>query len=59
MPGEVRAPGGLRSEHERVRAENGVLPAYLRENQSKIERLAAEVGLDFFPTVFETRPTTK
>ncbi|HEV3190004.1 MAG TPA: SpoVR family protein, partial [Polyangiaceae bacterium] len=29
------------------------LPAYLREEQNRIERLAAEAGLDFFPTVFE------
>jgi stage V sporulation protein R len=29
------------------------LPTYLREEQNKIEKLAAEVGLDFFPTVFE------
>jgi stage V sporulation protein R len=29
------------------------LPAYLREEQSRIEKLAAEAGLDFFPTVFE------
>src|SRR5271165_4741342 len=29
------------------------LPAYLREQQNKIEKLAAEAGLDFFPTVFE------
>ncbi len=29
------------------------LPAYLREEQSRIEKLAADAGLDFFPTVFE------
>src|SRR5882672_7743782 len=29
------------------------LPAYLREEQNKIAKLAAEAGLDFFPTVFE------
>src|ERR1700751_2702209 len=29
------------------------LPAYLREEQNKIEGLAAKAGLDFFPTVFE------
>src|SRR5579862_5379517 len=29
------------------------LPAYLRDEQSKIERLAAQAGLDFFPTIFE------
>src|SRR5258708_22883164 len=29
------------------------LPAYLREEQIKIAKLAAEAGLDFFPTVFE------
>src|SRR5271156_4786281 len=29
------------------------LPAYLREEQSRIERLAADAGLDFFPVVFE------
>ena len=29
------------------------LPAYLREEQRRIERLAAGAGLDFFPTVFE------
>src|ERR1700759_3839627 len=29
------------------------LPAYLRDEQTRIERLAAEAGLDFFPTVFE------
>src|ERR1039458_3493796 len=29
------------------------LPTYLREEQSRIEKLAAEAGLDFFPTVFE------
>jgi stage V sporulation protein R len=29
------------------------LPAYLREEQQKIEKLASEYGLDFFPTVFE------
>ena len=29
------------------------LPAYLRDEQSRIEKLAAEAGLDFFPTVFE------
>jgi stage V sporulation protein R len=32
------------------------LPAYLREEQVRIERLAAEAGLDFFPTVFEILP---
>src|SRR5947207_7360841 len=29
------------------------LPTYLRDEQSKIEKLAAQAGLDFFPTVFE------
>src|SRR5579884_3267596 len=29
------------------------LPAYLRDEQNKIEKLASEAGLDFFPTVFE------
>src|SRR5579863_5948152 len=29
------------------------LPAYLRDEQSRIEKLAAGAGLDFFPTVFE------
>jgi stage V sporulation protein R len=29
------------------------LPTYLRDEQGRIERLAAEAGLDFFPTVFE------
>ncbi|HEX8789669.1 MAG TPA: SpoVR family protein [Polyangiaceae bacterium] len=29
------------------------LPAYLREEQNRIEKLAAAEGLDFFPTVFE------
>src|SRR6195952_5642106 len=29
------------------------LPQYLRDEQSKIEKLAAQAGLDFFPTVFE------
>jgi len=29
------------------------LPTYLREEQSRIEKLAGEAGLDFFPTVFE------
>jgi stage V sporulation protein R len=29
------------------------LPAYLRDEQSRIEKLAADAGLDFFPTVFE------
>jgi stage V sporulation protein R len=29
------------------------LPQYLRVEQAKIEKLAAEAGLDFFPTVFE------
>jgi stage V sporulation protein R len=29
------------------------LPTYLREQQSRIATLAAEAGLDFFPTVFE------
>ncbi len=29
------------------------LPAYLREEQNRIEKLAAGAGLDFFPTVFE------
>ena len=29
------------------------LPAYLRDEQERIEKLAAEAGLDFFPTVFE------
>src|SRR5579863_7802827 len=29
------------------------LPTYLRDEQSRIEKLAAEAGLDFFPTVFE------
>ena len=29
------------------------LPPYLRREQDKIQRIAAEVGLDFFPTIFE------
>jgi stage V sporulation protein R len=29
------------------------LPAYLRVEQDKIQRLAADAGLDFFPTIFE------
>src|SRR3974390_1725841 len=29
------------------------LPAYLRDEQSRIEKLAAQAGLNFFPTVFE------
>ncbi len=29
------------------------LPTYLREEQEKIERVAREEGLDFFPTEFE------
>ena len=29
------------------------LPSYLREEQIKIERIAREQGLDFFPTIFE------
>src|SRR3984957_9482492 len=29
------------------------LPAYLRDQQARIEKLAGEAGLDFFPTVFE------
>ncbi len=29
------------------------LPRYLREEQEKIERIASDIGLDFFPTVFE------
>jgi stage V sporulation protein R len=29
------------------------LPAYLREEQNRIAKLAADAGLDFFPTVFE------
>ena len=29
------------------------LPAYLRDQQARIEKLAAAAGLDFFPTVFE------
>ena len=29
------------------------LPPYLRDEQNRIEKLAAEAGLDFFPTVFE------
>ncbi|MCC6214834.1 MAG: SpoVR family protein [Polyangiaceae bacterium] len=29
------------------------LPRYLRQEQEKIERIAAEQGLDFFPVVFE------
>src|SRR5580704_281874 len=29
------------------------LPTYLRDEQNRIEKLAAEAGLDFFPTVFE------
>jgi stage V sporulation protein R len=32
------------------------LPAYLRDEQTRIEKLAAEAGLDFFPTVFEILP---
>jgi len=29
------------------------LPTYLRDEQNRIEKLAAQAGLDFFPTVFE------
>src|SRR4051812_28490035 len=29
------------------------LPQYLRDEQTRIERLAKEAGFDFFPTVFE------
>ncbi len=29
------------------------LPAYLRKEQDKIEAVARQIGLDFFPTVFE------
>lgn len=29
------------------------LPAYLRDEQDKIEQVAKEEGLDFFPTIFE------
>jgi stage V sporulation protein R len=29
------------------------LPSYLRDEQTRIEKLAAQAGLDFFPTVFE------
>ena len=32
---------------------NTALPRYLREEKEKIEKIAREVGLDFFPTVFE------
>jgi stage V sporulation protein R len=38
--------------HERVRAEDGA-PQYLRVEQDRIEKIAAEEGLDFFPIVFE------
>ncbi|MCC6645978.1 MAG: SpoVR family protein [Polyangiaceae bacterium] len=34
-------------------AEKTQLPSYLRAEQEKIERVAREAGLDFFPTVFE------
>ena len=29
------------------------LPHYLRSEQERIEKFAAEAGLDFFPTVYE------
>ena len=29
------------------------LPTYLRDEQNKIEKIAAQAGLDFFPIVFE------
>ena len=29
------------------------LPGYLRTEQDRIQRIAAEYGLDFFPIVFE------
>ncbi|MEN9579601.1 MAG: hypothetical protein RJA70_2610 [Pseudomonadota bacterium] len=32
------------------------LPAYLQEEQARIEKIAADFGLDFFPTVFEMLP---
>ncbi len=32
------------------------LPRYLRQEKEKIEKLAADYGLDFFPTVFEMLP---
>ena len=35
------------------------LPQYLREEKERIEAKAAELGLDFFPTFFESSPTMK
>ncbi len=35
------------------------LPAYLREQQESIESIAAEAGLDFFPTILKSSPTTR
>ena len=35
---------------------NTALPAYLRDEQQKIETYARDYGLDFFPTVFEVLP---
>jgi stage V sporulation protein R len=32
------------------------LPRYLRKEQERIEKIAADFGLDFFPTVFEMLP---
>jgi hypothetical protein len=29
------------------------LPGYLQKEQARIEKFAVEVGLDFFPTIFE------
>ena len=49
----VQAPGVLESIVMSEFALKTALPAYLREEQNRIERLAAEAGLDFFPTVFE------
>jgi stage V sporulation protein R len=34
-------------------ATNTTLPRYLRVEQEKIERIAIDFGLDFFPTIFE------
>lgn len=34
-------------------ATHTTLPRYLREEQDRIEKIAMEYGLDFFPTVFE------
>lgn len=35
---------------------NTALPAYLRDEQDKIEEYARSYGLDFFPTMFEVLP---